>query len=390
MIKVWLSMRHFTFFFTWGIFLPYWTVWLIEGKSFTVEQAGIIVGLGLVSRSLSNICFFPIMCRYISLYTLATLIPLISTIVAIFFITFDSFISIAIITIVFSLFYPTLLPLNETISTVISKEHGVSYGKSRSWGSIGYIVALLSVGVSTYVYNDNVIVYIMILGCMVIYLSSAYKTPTALKKRSFEEKQSVSSLIKAPNFMIVIIICLILQGSHAAYYSYGTIYLESLGINKVIISIILMIAVIAEIIFFAIADRFFSQKSFYFMFLIASCAAIIRWFLVYEFNNPIIFIISQVLHAFTFGLAHYAFIRYVNSQLSQNLVPLAQGIYSAFAMSLSTGLLTLFSSYLYNTQPNFPFLGMTIILIPCLLLSGLLYFQNSRKQTDKGVVNSEL
>jgi energy-coupling factor transporter transmembrane protein EcfT len=45
----------FCIFFTWGVFLPYWTVWLVESKHFTVEEAGIIVGTGLATRALSSI-----------------------------------------------------------------------------------------------------------------------------------------------------------------------------------------------------------------------------------------------------------------------------------------------------------------------------------------------
>ncbi|MCA1063949.1 3-phenylpropionate MFS transporter [Rossellomorea aquimaris] len=378
MINFWLSMRYFAFFFTWGVFLPYWTVWLVEGKHFSVEEAGMIVGTGLVFRALSSMYVFPYACRRISMYHLTWLFPFISTVIVIFFIPVQSFESMILLMILFNLCYPVLLPMNETISTLLSKEHTIHYGRSRSWGSVGFIASLLTVGFLTKSYGDDVIIIIMITGCMFIYLSSVFRTPTALKKTTGKERKSFSLLFKSPNFIWVLMICVMLQGSHAAYYNYGAIYLENLHIDKVLVSVILMLAVVAEVAFFAFSNTLFKRSTVYFMFVLASVASITRWVLVFLFNNPGIFIGSQILHAFTFGLAHYAFIRYVTEEISEDLMPLAQGMYAALAMSLSTGILTLVSGYLYAAGPELPFLGMALITAPALLISGMLMIQGGK------------
>lgn len=46
----WMSKRFFIFYMTWGIFLPYWTGWMIIEKGITVSQASFIMSLGLVAR----------------------------------------------------------------------------------------------------------------------------------------------------------------------------------------------------------------------------------------------------------------------------------------------------------------------------------------------------
>ena len=50
----WLSMSFLAFFFTWGVFLPYWTGWLTIEKGLSVTTASFIMGLGMVAR------FFPL------------------------------------------------------------------------------------------------------------------------------------------------------------------------------------------------------------------------------------------------------------------------------------------------------------------------------------------
>ncbi len=47
----WLALSYFTYFFSYGIFLPFWSVWL-KGIGLTPETIGILLGAGLVARFL--------------------------------------------------------------------------------------------------------------------------------------------------------------------------------------------------------------------------------------------------------------------------------------------------------------------------------------------------
>ncbi|RKJ60064.1 MFS transporter, partial [Butyricicoccus sp. 1XD8-22] len=55
----WMSTHFFSFFMTWGIFLPYWSGWLIYTKGITVSEASLIMSLGLIARGLSTLFAFP-------------------------------------------------------------------------------------------------------------------------------------------------------------------------------------------------------------------------------------------------------------------------------------------------------------------------------------------
>ena len=55
----WMSIQFFSFYMTWGIFLPYWTGWMIHTKGITVAQASLIMSLGLVARGLSTLFALP-------------------------------------------------------------------------------------------------------------------------------------------------------------------------------------------------------------------------------------------------------------------------------------------------------------------------------------------
>ncbi len=47
----WLALGYFTYFFSYGIFLPFWSVWL-KGIGLTPEPSACYLGAGLVARFL--------------------------------------------------------------------------------------------------------------------------------------------------------------------------------------------------------------------------------------------------------------------------------------------------------------------------------------------------
>ncbi|MGL4820070.1 MAG: MFS transporter, partial [Bacilli bacterium] len=73
----WMSQRFFIFFFTWGVFLPYWTVWLTE-QGMSVAQAGIIISVGLLVRGFSQLFIFPAISARTTVMTLQLVIPLVA------------------------------------------------------------------------------------------------------------------------------------------------------------------------------------------------------------------------------------------------------------------------------------------------------------------------
>ena len=45
----WLGLSYFTYFFCYGIYLPFWSVWL-QGSGLDAEKIGLLLGCGMVAR----------------------------------------------------------------------------------------------------------------------------------------------------------------------------------------------------------------------------------------------------------------------------------------------------------------------------------------------------
>ena len=54
----WLALSYFTYFFSYGIFLPFWGLWL-KGEGISSENIGLLLGAGLVARFLGTLIISP-------------------------------------------------------------------------------------------------------------------------------------------------------------------------------------------------------------------------------------------------------------------------------------------------------------------------------------------
>ncbi|WP_019412567.1 MFS transporter [Paenisporosarcina sp. TG20] len=368
----WLSINFFTFFFTWGVFLPFWTGWLTTEKGLTVFQASIIMGFGMLARAFSTFVLFPAATKLFSIRKVMIWTAFLSFLTMSFYTIGDSFATLLVITILFSIVYPVLLPAMESSASVLMQKERIHYGKSRSFGSIGYTLALLLIGVTTAIWKEQSILWVMLVGLAVMWYLYTRPFPPVLsiqpKVTKGAQKSDFKSLLSFRPFVIILSLAILLQGAHASYYNFGYIYLQDLGVNSFYIGLVLNVAILLEILFFARADTLFLNTKVSTMFLIAGIGSTLRWILIFAFPSLWVFILTQLLHAFSFGVAHYAFMQFISKRLSHDQIPAAQGMYAAFAMSLSIAVLTFAGGYLYEINPGYAFLGMTVFSFPAVLL----------------------
>lgn len=366
----WLSQNFFVFFITWGVFLPYWTGWLVQDKGLDVTQASLVMGFGLVARGVTTLFGFPIIYKYWSSARVILFFTIASLAATIMYIPFNSFSALLIVTLLFNAVYPALLPAVDSAAAVLVQHEGLHYGKSRSYGSIGFVVSVFIVSMLIGYWGEEAILWSMAAGLCLMMGMRLMQTPSVLLAKPEAAREgksgSVRRLLEIKSFPIVLLVVVLLQAAHASYYNYGFIYLQELHVNNYYIGIIINIAVIFEIFYFAKADHLFSGWRTSSLLLLSAVGSTLRWLLVFLFPNVWVFVLSQSLHALSFGVAHYAFMQYITSSLPREQLPGAQGIYSAIALSWSTAVMTIAGGYLYDLSAGLSFLGMLAVTIPAL------------------------
>lgn len=369
----WMSTQFFTFFMTWGVFLPYWSGWMIYTKGITVSEASLIMSFGLLARGLSTLFAFPYLSERVSSKTLLNIAGIGTFVAILCYIPADSFTSLLMITIILHVFYPTLMPALDTAAGILVQSKQLKhYGRSRQWGSIGFISIGMVLTIFTGILGDEVIYWALLLGIMGFVALGFLNAPVILtSKPKIEQSQKVGliQLFRIKHFSLVLTIVILLQAAHATYYNYGYIFLQDIQAPVYLIGLILNIAVIAEIIFFSMADRSFEKFSVGSLLTLSAIGSTLRWILVFTFPNVLVFCLAQTLHAFSFAMGHYAFMKYLIKNIPHAQIPKAQGVYSALALSWSTAVFTVFGGFLYEIEPRYAFIGMIACTIPGLLIA---------------------
>lgn len=371
----WMSQQFFMFFITWGIFLPYWSGWMVAEKGITVEDVGYIMSAGLVARGIATLFIFPYLSRVVSSKRMIQIMAAGSLLAVLLYIPAESYVSLFLVTLMLNLFYPVLMPaLDSTASILVVNKELKHYGKSRSWGSIAFVVAGLVLTLFISWFGDMVILWAMLAGVFLITVVSSINTPAVLTKKpeSSGRATSIFALLKTKHLVLVLIIVMLIQGGHATYYNYGYLYLQHINTPTMLIGLIINVAVLAEIIFFAKADTLFSKWSVGKLLAFSAVGSSVRWVIVYLFPSVAIFTISQVLHALSFAMAHFAFVKWITKNIAPTNIALVQGIYSALALSWATALFTMFGGKLYEIEPGLAFLGMVACTLPAAIIAFIL------------------
>lgn len=369
----WMSTQFFSFFVTWGIFLPFWTGWLVYSKNLSITDASLIMSMGLVARGLSTLFAFPYLSGRFSNKVVLKGAAIGTLISVLCYIPSQTFTSLLLVTIFFHFFYPPLMPILDTAaSRLVQHKQLEHYGKTRQWGSIGFVSVGIVLSLFITAYSEDVIYYAFLLGISVLVFLAFQKAPFVLSEKPVKNPAVTGGFMKMfhmKHFWLVLLIVVLLQAAHASYYNYGYIYLQDIGAPDYLIGVIINIAVMAEIIFFSTADRGFKRFSIGSLLALAAFGSSLRWVLVFAFPSVLVFSFAQILHACSFAMAHYAFMQYLIRYIPQHQIPKVQGLYSALALSWSTAVFTLFGGYLYEIKPGYAFLGMVVSTLPALLLA---------------------
>lgn len=366
--KSWITSYFVCFFFIWGIFLPFWGTWLAS-KGVSPEQIGTLFSLGLVLRFVSNIGLLPRLKSANAPLKMVCYLTFFALICLLLLVFFQGWYALAAATLFINFLMAPMVPLGDIIGTRLVKQIKINYGKVRLWGSVSFIVGSTVVGWSIETFNHESILWLMIFAVFCNYLLSLIKLSPQLQEQSPSPQhidQNLFSLVKQPNVIYFILIMGLIQGSHAAYYSFSALYWDSMGISEFNVALLWGIAVAAEVLLMRFNDKLFGHWSVKKMCFLALLAGLIRWSVLSQTTNLALLMFVQTFHAFTFALAHLAAMRFIAMQKDYLMVSY-QTVYSGVALGLIMAVLTFMSGWLYAPEDGTVFLVMALILLPASL-----------------------
>ncbi len=167
--KSWLTAFFINFFFIWGVFLPFWGIWL-TGKGVTTEQVGVLFSIGLVLRFVSSLTVLP---RVSSGGAIVRLIRVLAFITLICFASLfylNSYIWLAALTLLVNFTMAPMMPLGDIVGSRLVQQVQLDYGRVRLWGSLSFIAGSTVVGLFFVDFGLHVVLDLFLSRCFSVLL----------------------------------------------------------------------------------------------------------------------------------------------------------------------------------------------------------------------------
>jgi len=356
-----IASQYFLYFGVLGIFLPYFNLYCYH-IGFTGFQIGALSALRSVTLVLFSLAWGVLADRFNIRRPIYILCNITSALIWIFYLFTENFWLMLVITAFYGMFYAPIISFLEAFSMDVLGKEKKSYGSLRMWGSISFILVVISLGKIIDLFSISLILALILAGSMV-QASLSFKIPD-IKIAKIDILSPVTKSLLDTRVIIFLFCAFLMLVSHGAYYGFFSIHLENLGYSNTFIGIAWALASTAEILVMIKSDRIFKtfspEKILTFSFIVAA----LRWFILFFATSETIILISQLLHAVTYGTFHMASILYIDLLSPDQNKTLGQAANNAATYGLGLMVGFFLSGYLYeNMDTSFLFIISSLIAI---------------------------
>jgi PPP family 3-phenylpropionic acid transporter len=136
-------------------------------------------------------------------------------------------------------------------------------------------------------------------------------------------------LLRDKGFLAIVLASALVQGSHAAYYTFASINWQAAGLGGLTIAGLWVLGVLAEIVVFALSPRFTLAPAL--LVVIGAASAVVRW-LIYAQEPPAAVLgVAQLVHGLTYGLTQVGTMNLLLRHVPAHLMARGQGYLAACA-----------------------------------------------------------
>ncbi len=354
-----LSALYGGIFFAIGIMMPFWPVWL-QSRGLSATE----IGLTIASGSVVRVFLAPQIARFAD-RTGERKRPIICLALAafVFYLPFyvaDEFWMILLLQACSAGMFGPLMPLSESLTMTGARSRSLNYGRIRLWGSLTFIAGASGIGFFLKGADPDAIwasisVALCLLVVITLFLPDFRSAPSSPESKPFRQ------VIADRTFLVFIAATVCVQGSHALYYSFGTLNWLRIGLEEGVIGLLWAEGVVAEVILFVFAADAIRKIGPARLIALGGLACLIRWALTAHADDLVLIAVLQLLHAFTFGAAHLGAIYFIADRMPEDVSATAQTVYALLVSGLGIGLMSFVSGHLYDAYAGKAYMAMAVL-----------------------------
>jgi PPP family 3-phenylpropionic acid transporter len=206
-----------------------------------------------------------------------------------------------------------MVPLTDGYALRGVARYGLDYGPLRLWGSAAFIAGALACGLLVDLIAARHLIWVIAGVAGLGAIASLGLRPLDRPNTAPAAVAGATALLREPGFLAIILASALIQGSHAAYYSFASITWQASGLGGLTIAGLWALGVLAEIVVFALSPRFTWPPAV--LVTIGALAAVARWLITAQEPSAAVLAGVQLAHGLTFGLTQLGtmglLIRYV-------------------------------------------------------------------------------
>ena len=324
-----LAVWYFWYFAFIGAFLPYFALYL-QSIGMSAGRIAVLMSLGQFMRLVAPLLWSWLADsggRRVRIVVASTAASLASFLVV--FLT-QNFFGLLLGMAVLHFFWSASLPLVEALTLGHLAANPERYGRVRLWGSIGFIVTVMGVGLlldMAPIRSQLWVSWALLLGTLLSAL-----TLTEVKGHAEQVSGPIIEVLRQRKVLFLLGAGVFMTASHGALYVFYSIHLVAQGYGKTLVGALWTLGVVAEIVVFLLMPRISLRVSMRAILLTCFVLAALR-FLVIGWGAGFIWLLvfAQLLHGASFGAHHAATMAALNRWFAAGHQARAQALYGSTA-----------------------------------------------------------
>jgi PPP family 3-phenylpropionic acid transporter len=308
----WRIAGFYFFYFAFvGMFSPYWSLYL-KSIEFNAVQIGVLMSVQPVMRMLSPALWGWLADRIGNRRQVVQVAAFGSALcyLGVFFTT--EYYGLLLVLALMSFFWSASMPLVEATTLTYLGKNASRYGRLRSWGSVGFIIVVMSLG---YAFDYIAIGWILWAGLAIqvgiLYFSRQIPATEVIAHHT--DSHSITRIVLRPQVLALFGACFLMAVAHGPYYTFFSIYLVEHGYAKSAVGVLWTLGVVCEIGVFFVMPWLMRHYSLPQLLMVSLALAVLRFLLIgWQVDTLWLLLFAQVLHAATFGSFHAAAVALVH------------------------------------------------------------------------------
>lgn len=342
-----ISAQYFFYFSTLAVLVPFWGLFL-QDLGFAAFEIGALLAIPTLTRLIApnlwgwladHVHDAGRVARLANWLAVASFTP-------VFFAR--DFWLMALALSAFTFFWNATLPQMEAAALNHLAPRYERYGYVRLWGSLGFVALVFVLGPVVDAWGTGLVPGVT-LGTLAATLLASYFLRAPAAQRPPAVHGAFRQVLHRPGVIAFLGAAMLMQFSHAPYYSFFSIYLEGLGYSKTATGLYWIFGTTCEVAVFLVMHRVLRRFDPLTVMIWCMAASGLRWLLTaFVAADPLALAATQSLHAVTFGAFHVSAMQIVHRLFTGRTQFRGQAVYNSLAYGAGIALGSLASGYAWD------------------------------------------